>query len=125
MDENDISRIVVNAAYEVHVNLGPGLLESAYERVLLYELQQAGLQVERQVELPLIYKNMHMDCGYRIDLWVERKVILELKVIQKFEPVHTAQLLTYLKLTDNRLGLLLNFNSPLIKHGIKRIVNDL
>ncbi|RUA36399.1 MAG: GxxExxY protein [Bacteroidetes bacterium] len=125
MLENEISKSVVNAAYEVHVNLGPGLLESAYENALMYELQKVGLHVEKQVELPLKYKNVEMDCGYRIDLWVERDVILELKTVQKFEPIHTAQLLTYLKLTNNKLGLLINFNSTLIKNGIKRVVNNL
>ncbi|WKV10563.1 GxxExxY protein [Marivirga harenae] len=124
MLENQISKAVVNAAYEVHVNLGPGLLESAYENALIYELQKAGLYVEKQVELPLKYKNIEMECGYRIDLWVERDVILELKTVQKFEPIHTTQLLTYLKLTDNKLGLLINFNSTLIKNGIKRVVNN-
>lgn len=125
MLENEISKSVVNAAYEVHVNLGPGLLESAYENALMYELQKVGLHVEKQVELPLKYKNVEMDCGYRIDLWVERDVILELKTVQKFEPIHTAQLLTYLKLTNNKFGLLINFNSTLIKNGIKRVVNNL
>lgn len=125
MIENEISKEVVNAAFQVHSNLGPGLLESAYEHALRYELQQSGLLVERQVELPLLYKNVKLDCGYRIDLWIEREVILELKTVEKFEPIHTAQLLTYLKLTDNKLGLLINFNSTLIKHGIKRVVNNL
>ena len=125
MLEIEISKSVVNAAYEVHVNLGPGLLESAYENALMYELQKVGLHVEKQVELPLKYKNVEMDCGYRIDLWVERDVILELKTVQKFEPIHTAQLLTYLKLTNNKLGLLINFNSTLIKNAIKRVVNNL
>jgi GxxExxY protein len=125
MEENEISKIIVNAAFEVHSSLGPGLLESAYEFCLFYELQQAGLKVERQVALPLLYKDVSLDCGYRLDIWVEKKVILELKTVERFEPIHSAQLLTYLKLTNNKLGLLLNFNSPLIKHGIKRIVNDL
>lgn len=125
MIENEISKEVVNAAFQVHSNLGPGLLESAYEHALLFELQQAGLLVERQVELPLFYKNVKLDCGYRIDLWIEREVILELKTVEKFESIHTAQLLTYLKLTDNKLGLLINFNSILIKNGIKRVVNNL
>jgi GxxExxY protein len=125
MLENEISKIVVNAAYEVHTTLGPGLLESAYEFCLFYELQQAGLSVEKQVALPLLYKNVSMDCGYMLDIWVEKKVILELKTVEKFSPLHTAQLLTYLKLTDNKLGLLINFNSPLIKDGIKRVVNNL
>ena len=119
MLENEISKVIVNAAFQVHSNLGPGLLESAYEHALLYELQQTGLNVERQVELPLIYKEVELNCGYRIDLWVERLVILELKTVEKFDPLHVAQLLTYLKLTDNHLGLLINFNSTLIKNGIK------
>lgn len=125
MLENEISKVIVNAAYQVHSNLGPGLLESAYEHALLYELQQTGLNVERQVELPLIYKEVELNCGYRIDLWIERRVILELKTVEKFDPIHVAQLLTYLKLTDNHLGLLINFNSTLIKNGIKRVVNNL
>jgi GxxExxY protein len=125
MTENDLSRIVVNASFQVHNELGPGLLENIYEECLFSELQDAGIHVEKEVVLPVTYKNKKMDLGYRLDIWVERKLIIELKCVDSFIPIHKAQLLTYLKLTNNRLGLLINFNVPLIKDGIKRIVNNL
>ncbi len=123
MTENELSKIVVNAAYQVHSELGPGLLENIYEECLFLELQDAGLKVEKQVYLPVTYKNKKMDLGYRLDIWVEKKLILELKCASSFIPIFHAQLLTYLKLTNNKLGLLINFNIPLIKDGIKRVIN--
>ena len=125
MTENEISSLVIGAAIEVHTELGPGLFESVYEACLFYELRELGLNVEKQVELPVDYKGKRMDVGFRIDLLVENKVILELKSVNEFHPVHTAQLMTYLKLTHLKLGLLINFNQPRLKQGIKRIVNDL
>ena len=103
MTENDLSRIVVNASFQVHNELGPGLLENIYEECLFSELQDAGIHVEKEVVLPVTYKNKKMDLGYRLDIWVERKLIIELKCVDSFIPIHNAQLLTYLKLTNNRL----------------------
>ncbi len=123
--ENSISHKVVGAAIEVHRHLGPGLLESAYEECLCHELKLRGLSFERQKELAVCYKGSHLDCGYRLDIVVEGVVILELKSVKKFEPIHEAQLLTYLKLSKLKLGLLLNFNVPLMRDGIQRIVNNL
>lgn len=125
MTENEISRQIVNAAYKVYTTLGPGLLESVYEVVLTYELQQRGLQVARQVALPVVYELLHFDEGFRADLIVEDKVIVELKSVEKIARVHSKQLLTYLRLADKRLGLLINFGENLIKDGITRIVNRL
>mgnify|MGYP000583794063 CR=1 FL=1 len=125
MTENEISRIVVDKCYQIHVTLGPGLLESVYEEILYFELSAENLKVERQKALPVIWKNKRMNLGFRADLIVENKVILELKSVEKIAPVHPKQLLTYLKVTDLRLGLLINFNETLIKNGIKRIVNNL
>ena len=125
MTENEISQIIINAAIEVHKFLGPGLLEKSYELCLLYELRLAGLKTERQKIIPIRYKGVTINAGYRIDLLVENKVIIELKAIEAIHPIHFAQLLTYLKLTECKLGLLLNFNVPLLKDGIKRIVNGL
>jgi GxxExxY protein len=107
------------------LNLGPGLLESVYEEILFYELSNIGLKVERQKSLPVVWKNLKMNLGFRTDLIVEDKVIIEIKSVEQIHPVHPKQLLTYLKLTDMKLGLLVNFNSPLIKTGITRIVNNL
>ena len=123
--QNQISSRIILSAIEVHRTLGPGLLESAYEKCLCRELSLNGLSFERQVTLPVHYKGLELDCGYRMDLVVERKVVLELKSVSRFEPIHEAQLLTYLKLSDLKLGLLLNFNVPVMKSGIKRIVNNL
>ena len=120
---NEISGLTIQCAIEVHRHLGPGLLESAYEECLCYELAQNGLQFERQVPLPVIYKEVKLDCGYRMDVVVENLVILELKVVEKIASIHEAQLLTYLKLSDLPLGLILNFNSPILKQGIKRIAH--
>lgn len=123
--ENTISNQVVGAAIEVHRHLGPGLLESAYEECLCHELKLRGLSFDRQKELSVCYKDSRLDCGYRLDVVVEGAVILELKSVKKLEPIHEAQLLTYLKLSDLKLGLLLNFNVPLMRNGIQRIVNNL
>lgn len=125
MEEDHISNRVICAAIEVHRNLGPGLLESAYEACLCHELECLGLEFQRQMPLPVKYKDVELDCGYRLDLVVEDKVIVELKSVTKLEAIHDAQLLTYLKLTNFRLGLLLNFNVPLLRDGIKRLVNGL
>jgi GxxExxY protein len=125
MSENEISRIIVNCAFKVHTELGPGLLESAYEACLIHELLQESVKVESQKPLPLIYKGITIDCGYRLDILVEDKVIIEIKSVDELSNIHTAQLLTYLKLSNKRLGLLINFNVMLIKSGIKRIVNNL
>ena len=125
MTENQISKIIVNSAFKVHNVLGPGLLESAYEASLYYELRKNGLFVEKQKSLPLIYEEVKLDIGYRIDLLVERKVIIEVKSVELLNDIHLAQILTYLKLSNTKLGLLINFNVNLIKFGIKRVVNDL
>lgn len=125
MDENDIAKIVVDAAFQVHKKLGPGLLESVYETILTHELKKCGLKVNRQVPVPIIYDRMTFDEAFRADLIVEDKVIIELKSVESTSKVHYKQLLTYLRLADKRLGLLINFGSYLIKDGIKRIVNNL
>ena len=125
MSENELSRIVFDCALKVHQTLGPGLLESAYEECLFYELKMTGLEVQKQKALPLIYEEVNLDIGYRIDLIIENKLILEIKSVETLNDVHFAQLLTYLKLTDCKLGLLINFNVTLIKNGIKRIANNL
>lgn len=125
MNENEISKILVDCCFKVHTELGPGLLESVYEEVLSYEIIKRGLNIERQKGIPVVYDNIKMELGFRADLIVENKVIIELKSIEAIAPVHTKQLLTYLKLTGIKLGLLVNFNEALIKDGIKRIVNNL
>lgn len=123
MNENDLSKIIIGLAIKVHSALGPGLLESAYEECLYYEIRKSGLMVERQKPMPLIYESIKLDCGYRIDLMVENRLILELKAVEGLNDVHFAQLLTYLKLSHCKLGLLINFNVALLKDGIKRIIN--
>ena len=125
MSENELSRIVFNCALKVHQTLGPGLLESAYEECLFYELRKIGLSIEKQKALPLIYEEVKLDVGYRLDILVENKLILEIKSVDCLNEVHFAQLLTYLKLTNCKLGLLINFNVSLIKNGIKRVANNL
>ena len=125
MDINKLSSEVIGAAIEVHKTLGPGLLESTYEGCLCHELNLQGLKFERQKALPVVYKGMKLDCGYRLDVVVENIIILELKSCEKIEPIHRAQLLTYLKLSGLNLGLLLNFNVPIMRDGIVRIVNEL
>lgn len=124
-DANGTSKIVIGAAIEVHRELGPGLLESTYEACLAYELVERGLKVERQRMLPVTYHGVRLDCGYRIDLLVDDVVIVELKVVERLEPIHEAQLLSYLKLSGVSIGLLLNFNVTELRHGIRRLVNNL
>ena len=121
--ENEISGKIIGAAIEVHKHLGPGLLESAYEECLCCEMALRGIKFERQVSLPLNYKGVVLDCGYRLDLLVEDKVIVELKSIETLEPIHDAQLLTYLRLRDAWLGLIINFNVIMLKDGVRRLVN--
>lgn len=123
MTENEIAKLIVNAAYQVHVELGPGLLESAYEACLVYELVNAGLQVSNQIDLPVYYNDVKLNCNYRIDILVERKVIIEVKAVSILKEVHLAQTITYLKLSNCKLGLLINFNEAKIKDGIKRVIN--
>lgn len=120
---NDITGAIVDAAMSVHSELGPGLLESTYETCLIHELKLRDILVQNQITLPVIYKNTQIDAGYRIDLLIERKVIVELKVVEKLLPIHEAQLLTYLKLSHKKVGLLINFNSLRLKHGLKRLAN--
>ena len=125
MNENDISGKIIGCAIEVHKALGPGLLESAYEECLFFELNEAGLKVDRQKPLPVIYKEVKLEAGYRVDLLVEDKVVVELKSVDALNDVHTAQVLTYLKLSGCKLGLLMNFNVFRLSEGIKRLVNKL
>ncbi len=124
MDENELSNIVIGLAIKVHSALGPGLLESAYEECLFYEIQKTGLLVEKQKPMPLVYETVKLDCGYRIDLMIEKKLILELKSVEILNDVHFAQLLTYLKLSRCKLGLLINFNVARLKDGIRRVINS-
>jgi GxxExxY protein len=119
---NDLSGKVIGLCIEIHRELGPGLLESAYEECLAYELSKAGLRYERQRSLPVRYKEVQLDCGYRLDFVVEGALIVELKAITELQPIHEAQLLTYLKLDKKSLGLLINFNVPTLKQGVKRVV---
>jgi len=119
----DLTGKIIGAAMRVHSALGPGLLESAYEACLLFELHRQGLEVARQVELPVIYENVRIDCGYRIDLLVQDAVIVELKAVEKLVPLHHAQLLSYLKLSGKEVGLLINFNVVHLRDGIKRLIN--
>jgi len=123
--ENEISQIIIGCAIKVHTALGPGLLESAYEECLYYELIKEGLKVEKQKVLPLIYEEIKLEVGYRLDLIVEDKVIIEIKACEGLNDVHLAQVLTYLKLSNVKLGLLINFNVTRVKDGIKRVVNNL
>lgn len=125
MRENDISAIIVGCALEVHKQLGPGLLESAYEACLIHELKTKGLKVQNQLALPLVYKDARLDIGYRLDILVENLVIIEIKSVESITDIHIAQVLTYLKLKNLKLALLINFNSILIKDGIRRLVNKL
>lgn len=125
MTENELSKIIVDACFKIHTKLGPGLLESVYEEILAYELKKAGLKIQRQQGLPVVYDELKMDLGFRADLIAEDKLIIELKSIEAIAPVHLKQLLTYLKITGIKLGLLINFNEALIKDGIKRVVNNL
>ena len=119
---NKLTSKILECAYTVHSALGPGLLESAYEECLFYELQQAGMKVERQKVLPLVYKEVKLDAGYRIDLFVEDRIVVELKSVETVNDVHIAQVLTYLKLSESKIGLLINFNVKSLKNGIKRLI---
>ena len=124
MEFDELSNRVIGCAIEVHRALGPGLLESTYEQCLAYELGQAGIDFKLQHPLPVRYKGVKLDCGYRLDLLVEDKVIVELKTVEKFLPIHEAQLLSYLKLSGHSIGLLINFKVPVLKNGVRRIVNE-
>jgi len=121
--ENELSRVILGCAIEVHKQLGPGLLESAYKECLMYELLKAGLEVIKEKPIPIIYKELKLDHGYRIDLLVNNKVVIEIKTVEQFTDVHIAQVLTYLKLGNYKLGLLLNFHVTVLKNGIKRVIN--
>jgi GxxExxY protein len=125
MTENDLSKIIVDTCYNIHVELGPGLFESVYEEILYFELVQRGLNVSLQQAIPVVWKDIEMEMAFKADLIVENKVIIEIKSVESIAPVHQKQVLTYLKLTRLKLGFLVNFNSALIKHGITRIVNNL
>ena len=122
MEFDPLSNKVIGAAIEVHRTLGPGLLESIYEQALAYELHSSGISVQTQVALPVAYKAVKLDCGFRVDLLVENQLVVEIKSIEALALIHDAQLLTYLKLTENKVGLLINFNVPMLKQGIKRLV---
>jgi GxxExxY protein len=122
MTENETSKHVLDCAFKVHSALGPGLLERVYQECLAYEIRKAGLKVEVEKPLPLIYEDIKFECGYRIDLLVENKVVVELKVVESLNDVHTAQALTYMRLSECKLGLLLNFYTKSLKHGIKRLI---
>ena len=124
MTLNNLSRSIIGAAIEVHKILGPGLLESTYEACLFYELNQKGFLVERQKELPIVYKEVQLDIGYRIDLIVENEIIIELKSIKEILPIHFAQILSYLKLSNLNLGLIINFNEARLIDGVKRFINN-
>ena len=125
MNENELSRIIVDAAFKIHTTLGPGLLESVYEATLAYELENRGLNIMRQQAIPVVYEEVKLDLGFRADIIVNQKVVLEVKSAEAIAPVHAKQLRTYLKLMDMKLGLLINFNVNLIKEGITRVVNNL
>ncbi len=125
MTENEISKQIVDAAYKIHTTLGPGLFESVYETVMAQELANRGLKVIRQQAIPVVWENVHLEAGFRADLIVEDKVIIEIKSVESLAPVHRKQLLTYLRLTGRKLGLLINFDTELIKDGIARVVNGL
>jgi GxxExxY protein len=128
MDERDkldqITRRIIGAAIEAHKALGPGLLESAYQACLAFELRERGFKVEEQEPLPVIYKSVHVDCGYRMDLVVESLIVVEIKAVEQLAPIHQAQLLSYLRISGKRVGLLINFHARILKQGLKRIVNE-
>ena len=123
MEENKITEKIIGAAIEVHKTLGPRLLESAYQECLFFELKSLGFKVKKEISLPIVYKEIKLNHGYRIDLLVENTIVLELKTVEKFTDVHSAQILTYMKLGDYPLGLLINFHTKLLKNGIKRFIN--
>ena len=123
MHENEIANIVIGCALDIHKSLGPGLLESAYQQCLYYKLQKEGLKVQKEKPMPLVYEEVHLDCGYRIDLLVEDKLVIEIKSVEALKNIHMAQTLTYMKLGDYKLGLLINFNVNMLKQGVKRVIN--
>ena len=123
MNENELSKKIIGNAIDIHQSLGPGLLESAYKECLFYNLKQEGLFVEKEKPMPLVYREVKLECGYRIDILVERKVVIEIKSVEALNEVHFAQTLTYMKLGGYKLGLLINFNVSLLKDGIRRIVD--
>ena len=124
MTENELSNIIISEAIYIHKNLGPGLLENAYKVCMAYELSK-NLAVETEFPMPLIYEEVQMDCGYRFDIWIERKVIVEIKAVKELNDLHMAQIISYLRLSGCKLGLLINFHVPLIKDGIKRVANGM
>ncbi|MBL0328606.1 MAG: GxxExxY protein [Bacteroidetes bacterium] len=124
MSENEITEIIIGCSIKIHKSIGPGLLESAYEECLFYELSKTNLKIERQKALPLIYEEVKLECGYRADFLIENKVVLELKSIDALEDIHLAQVLTYLKLSKCKVGLLINFNVLKLTNGVKRVVNN-
>lgn len=124
MTENEISTIIIGLAIQVHRALGPGLLENAYQECLYYKIKQRGLLVEKEKPMPVIFEDVKLDCGYRIDLLVENKFIVEIKSVESLTTIHLAQTLTYLKLGNYKLGLLINFNETLLKNGVRRVIND-
>jgi len=123
MNENDLAKIVIGYAIEIHKTLGPGLLESAYHECLVYKLQQAKLNVEKEKKMPLVFEDVKLECGYRIDILVENKLVIEIKSVDSLNDIHLAQTLTYMKLGNYKLGLLINFNVLYLKDGVKRIIN--
>jgi GxxExxY protein len=123
MEDNEITEKIIGCAIKIHKALGPGLLESAYQACLYYELVKSGLSVEKEKPLPLVYEEVKLDCGYRMDLAIERRIVVEVKSVDALTDIHLAQVLTYLKLSNNRFGLLINFNVLKLKDGVKRIVN--
>ena len=125
MTENELSKIIVDCAFKIHTKFGPGLLESVYEAVLAHELEKRGCRVTCQQAIPVIYETVKLDVGFRTDLIVNERVIIEIKSVEAISPVHLKQLQTYLRLTNKKLGLLINFNVELIKNGIRRVVNNL
>lgn len=125
MHENEIAKQILDVAFRVHSKLGPGLFESVYENIMAYELRKLGFEVEQQKALPLVYEEIKMDTGFRIDLLINSKVIIEIKSVEEIAPVHKKQLLTYLKLSEKKLGLLINFNVAHLREGIVRVVNGL
>ncbi len=125
MTENEISKVIWEIAFRIHCELGPGLFESVYEEIFAYELNKTGLSFERQKTIPLMWENIKLDAGFRADFIIEKKVVVELKSVEAIHPVHQKQVLTYLKITNHKLGILINFNANLLKDGFKRIVNNL
>jgi len=121
---NKVTEAIISVAVDVHRALGPGLLESAYEACMVYDLAKAGLKVEQQKPLPIVYRGIKLECAYRLDLMIDNEVIVEIKSVEKLLPIHQAQLLSYLKLSERKVGLLINFNVKMLKNGIKRVVNN-